>query len=79
MKATYTGAGNYLNGVPARDLTDEDWDALTPEQKAEVKASGLYELEGLEEEEEEAAEGGSEIPSESEPAAEQPAAGEEAS
>jgi hypothetical protein len=47
MKATYVGTGvGYLNGIPARDLTEEEWAALTPEQQAEVKASGLYELEG---------------------------------
>jgi hypothetical protein len=46
MKATYVGEGEYLNGVPARDLSTEDWDALTPDLQVEVVASGLYEFEG---------------------------------
>jgi len=38
----YTGPG-YVQGVPARDLTREDWDALTDEQKkAAVNSSGVY-------------------------------------
>jgi hypothetical protein len=32
----------YHSGIEARDLTDEDWDALTTEQRATVRASNLY-------------------------------------
>lgn len=32
----------YIEGVPARDLTDEDLAALTDEQRAAVAASTLY-------------------------------------
>lgn len=39
-------AGQYLEGVPARDLTQEDVDALTDEQRAAVEASPLYEAPG---------------------------------
>jgi len=30
-------------GIPAQDLTDEDLDGLTAEQRATVEASSLYE------------------------------------
>jgi hypothetical protein len=44
-KATYQGDGTeYLNGVPARDLSDEDWAALDDEHQAAVAASPLYEV-----------------------------------
>lgn len=43
--------GEYLLGVPAKDLTDEDIDSLTPEQRglldANLKSAGpLYESTG---------------------------------
>jgi hypothetical protein len=38
----YVGDGTYLQGVPARDLSKEDVDQLTDEQKADVTKSGLY-------------------------------------
>jgi len=38
----YDGSGTYLHGVPARDLTKDDVDALSDEQKAELSKSGLY-------------------------------------
>ena len=46
VKATYVGEGEYLDQIPARDLTEEEFDALTIEQKYAVAKSGLYELEG---------------------------------
>lgn len=39
VKAVYQGAGAYINGVPARDLTTDDWAALTDEQQAAVRAT----------------------------------------
>jgi hypothetical protein len=36
--------GSYLGGVPARDLTEEDFAALPDEQKALVRLSPLYTL-----------------------------------
>ena len=36
----------YIDGVPARDLTEEDWQALNDEQQAAVEASALYERVG---------------------------------
>jgi hypothetical protein len=32
----------YLNGVPARDLHDDEYDALDTDQKRQVRSSGLY-------------------------------------
>ena len=32
----------FLPGIPARDLTEEDYQALTVEQRAAVRASPLY-------------------------------------
>lgn len=34
----------YLNGVPARDLTDDDYKALDADAKRSVRESGLYEM-----------------------------------
>lgn len=41
----YVGAGDYILGIPARNLTNEEWSQLTPEQRAAAEASGLYEIE----------------------------------
>ncbi len=35
-------AGTHFVGIPMRDLSDEDYDALTEAQKADVDASELY-------------------------------------
>ena len=40
MTYKYTGAGAYVLGIPARDLTEEEWAALTDEQRA--RAADLY-------------------------------------
>lgn len=42
VKFTYIGQGDFYNGIPARDLTDEDWELLTDEQKELVASSSLY-------------------------------------
>lgn len=44
VKAQYIGIGEFYAGIPARDLSDEDWRALTPAQQALVKESPLYEI-----------------------------------
>jgi len=47
MVVTYKGDGtDFLNGVPARDLTDEEFQALDEEAQAAVTASTLYEAGG---------------------------------
>lgn len=38
----YVGDGTYLPGVPARDLSKDEFDALSDEQKETLKQSGLY-------------------------------------
>jgi hypothetical protein len=38
----YVGDGTYLQGVPARDLTKEDVEQLSDDQKADMTKSGLY-------------------------------------
>lgn len=42
----YRGNGDSLPGVPARDLTKDEFDALSDEQKELVRASGVYAEEG---------------------------------
>jgi hypothetical protein len=39
--ATFSGGG-FFPGIPARDLTPEEWAALTDKQRAALTASGLY-------------------------------------
>lgn len=35
---------SYLEGIPARNLSDEEYDALSPEQKQVVRSSELYDV-----------------------------------
>lgn len=45
QRALYRGDGKlFLNGVPARHLSETDYQSLTDDQKAEVQASDLYEF-----------------------------------
>lgn len=45
MKALYRGDGNQFHaGIPARHLTQDEFDALTPEQRDLVRASSLFEV-----------------------------------
>ena len=39
----YVGT-SFLVGVPARDITKQEFETLTKEQQEAVKNSGLYEL-----------------------------------
>lgn len=39
IKYRYLQTGEFYNGVPARDLTDEDFAALDPEAQEAVAAS----------------------------------------
>ena len=43
MKFRYIGNGEYYNSIPARDLTDEDYAALSDEQRRLVDSGKLYE------------------------------------
>jgi len=38
----YVGNGDHFAGIPMRDLSKEEFEALTDEQKADVTKSGLY-------------------------------------
>ncbi len=42
IAARYVGAGDYLPGLPARDLTVEEWAALGADQQTLVVGLGLY-------------------------------------
>jgi hypothetical protein len=38
----YIGNGAFLQGVPTRDLTKKEWDALSKERQADLLRLGLY-------------------------------------
>ena len=43
--AQYTGdKTQYIHGIPMRDVTREEWDALNAELKHKALESGLYEV-----------------------------------
>lgn len=43
LRAKFTGDGReYHSGIPARDLAEQDWERLTPEQRDTVRRSPLY-------------------------------------
>ena len=42
--AKYIGAGNFVAGVPACDMTEEDWRALSPEKQKEALDAGTHKL-----------------------------------
>lgn len=45
MRALFRGDRNhFIDGVPARSLTDADWAALTDADRNNALASGLYEV-----------------------------------
>lgn len=41
MTVKYKGGGEY-HGIPAADMTDAEYEALSPEQKATVAGSPYY-------------------------------------
>jgi hypothetical protein len=43
IKAKYQGGG-FIQGIPARDLSDDEWKDLSKEQQDLVIKSGLYKL-----------------------------------
>jgi hypothetical protein len=45
IKYKYIGKGAFIHGVriPAKDLTESEFDAFTDDEKASILASGLYE------------------------------------
>jgi hypothetical protein len=44
----FVGGSNYIIGVPARDLTLEEFEALPLEQQKQCIATGLYSKPGTE-------------------------------
>lgn len=44
MGYRYVGHGEYCNGIPARDLSDDDVKALSKDNQAVVATSTLYEV-----------------------------------
>lgn len=49
VKFKYIGSGGeFLHGIPARDLNEEDWERLTEEQQGIVTVSLLYKQVGAE-------------------------------
>jgi hypothetical protein len=45
VKAHYVAKdGGFLNGIPAADLDDDQYAALSAEQKRAVRSSGLYRM-----------------------------------
>jgi hypothetical protein len=42
IKYRYIGGGGFFQGIPARDLTVDDWALLTPEQQSLVENSPHY-------------------------------------
>lgn len=44
LVATYIGAGEFFPGVPARDIDEADWAALSADEKALVRGSSVYRM-----------------------------------
>ena len=44
-KAIYTGLnGAHYHGIPARDISEEEWEQLTPKQQKMIAKSPIYDL-----------------------------------
>lgn len=44
-RATYKGSGTeFLEGVPARHIDEDEWATLSKEQRETVRASSLYDV-----------------------------------
>ena len=42
IAARYDGTGFFLQGIPARDLSTDEWAALSDDDRQRARASGLY-------------------------------------
>lgn len=42
--ATYTGKGAYIHGVPARDMTAEEWQSFSQAEREHFVNLGLFEV-----------------------------------
>jgi hypothetical protein len=46
MKVEFVGGkGEFINGVPARDLSTAEWEGLTAEQRQACLSTRLYKIE----------------------------------
>lgn len=45
IRARFKGEGGaYHTGIPARDLSEDDWEELTTEQRETARKSALYDV-----------------------------------
>lgn len=44
IKVEYVGKGAFFHGVPARDLSADEWAAMTSEQQKLIKESDVYKV-----------------------------------
>jgi hypothetical protein len=44
MKVKFLGGG-YFIGIPARDLTEDEWNAIPKDEQKAILKSGIYTLE----------------------------------
>jgi hypothetical protein len=44
MTVKFIGGDRYVSGVPARDLTDAEWAALSDEERVLCEGLGLYQV-----------------------------------
>lgn len=58
----YTGDGEFHSGIPARDLSRDEYDALDKEQRAVVRDSPLYDYAGYKDKAQAAKEGAASAP-----------------
>ena len=42
MMYKYVGEGDHMPGIPARDLTEDEYNDLDPARQADVEGSDLY-------------------------------------
>lgn len=46
-KAIYIASnGEFIPGIPARDLTSEEWEAIDPKLRASLVKAGVYKEQG---------------------------------
>jgi len=43
-RAVYVGGGKFINGIPARDLTADEWASFSSEERDYFVKLGIYEV-----------------------------------
>lgn len=46
FRAVYIGEGAFISGVPARDLSQEEWEAIGTRRQEAAIAGGIFKIEG---------------------------------